>query len=89
MSENYDMMNTPEAAALLKDADRLKALLKAPETLRLMKLLSARNGDSLKQAAERARKGDVSSLSSMMEGLTSTGEGAELVEKLQKTYRSR
>lgn len=84
MSQNFDALHTPEAQALLKDPARLKALLQSPETRKLMSLLSSQNGDSLKQAAGQAKQGDLSGISSMVQKLMKTSEGAEAVENVIK-----
>ena len=83
MTQKMDPVQTPEAAALLKNPARLKALLQSPETKRLMELLSSRNGAGLKQAAEQARKGDSAALTEMLRQVTDSSEGATLVNQIQ------
>lgn len=83
MTKNQSPLQTQEAAALLKDTARLKALLTSPETRKLMGLLSSQGGD-LKQAAQQAKSGDVSALTAMLQKVMNTSEGAELAEKLNK-----
>ncbi|MCC8075625.1 MAG: hypothetical protein LIO95_06780 [Clostridiales bacterium] len=83
MSQNYDALCSDEAAALLNDREKLKALLQSPETKRLMQLLRSQNGDKLKDAAQQARQGDASGLTAMMQRLMDTGEGAALVSQIE------
>ncbi len=84
MSQNYDALRSDEAAALLGDREKLKALLQSPETRRLMELLRSQNGDELKDAAQQARQGDAAGLTAMMQKLMDTGEGAALVNQIEK-----
>lgn len=76
--------NHPEAAALLQNQEALKALLQSPDAKRLMELLSQQNGQQLKQAAAQAGNGDTSSLSAMLNGLSQSKEGRQVMERLQK-----
>ena len=74
----------PEAAALLQNQEALKALLQSPDAKRLMELLSQQNGQQLKQAAAQAGNGDTASLSAMLNGLSQSKEGRQVMERLQK-----
>jgi hypothetical protein len=71
------------ADALLRDPKRLRELLGAPETKRLMALLKSQNGPQLRAAAEAARQGDSSALSGMLHRLTGSQEGAAAMEGLE------
>lgn len=82
--EPNDVLSSPEAASLLKNREVLQDLLSAPETKRLMEVLSRQNGGSLQEAARQARKGDLSGLSSMLQGLTATRDGAQALENMEK-----
>ncbi|MCD7929138.1 MAG: hypothetical protein LUF86_03150 [Clostridiales bacterium] len=86
MSQNYDALRADEAAALLGDKEKLKTLLQSPETKRLMQLLRSQNGYKLKDAAEKARQGDASGLTAMMQKLMDTGEGAALVSQIEGQF---
>ncbi|GEM_PF-3266588 len=83
MTQKTDPVHSPEAAELLKDPARLKALMQSPETRQLMQLLSSRNGSGLRQAAEQAKKGNSSALSEMLRQVTDSREGADLIGRLQ------
>lgn len=87
MSQKFDVLQSPEAAELMKDTAKLKALLQSPETRRLMELLTAKNGDGLRRAAEQAKRGDTTALSGMMNQLTQSDEGARLVNQLQEGWK--
>ena len=83
MTQKTDPMQTPEAASLLRNPQRLRELLKAPETRQLMELLRRQNGSQLHAAAEQARQGDSSALSGMLREMTRSQAGAEAMEQLQ------
>ncbi len=61
-------LNSPDAAALLKDKSALKAA-GLPEAKKLMSMLTAQDTGQLKSAAEQAKNGDTSALLSMVNGL--------------------
>lgn len=82
--EQKDVLSSPEAASLLQNREALQSLLSSPETKRLMEVLSRQNGGSLQQAAQQARKGDLSGLSSMLRGLSATRDGAEALQDMEK-----
>lgn len=81
-------LSSPKAAGLLQNKAALQALLAAPETRRLMQLLSRQNGAQLQTAAQRAKQGDTAALSEMLQSLGKTGDGSaalrELEEKLNR-----
>lgn len=84
----HDPLNTlrgnPDAAALLSRPQALKDLLHAPETQRLMRLLEAKAGPALQQAAGEAAKGNPAALKGVVEALMGSQEGAQAVEALQR-----
>lgn len=89
MSQNFDITQSPEAAALLQNKAAIKEILQSPDTKKLMSMLTSQNGDGLKQAAEQAKKGDISSISAMMQKLMSSSEGASLVNKIETNFSKR
>lgn len=68
---------------LLRDPKRLRELLAAPETKRLMALLKSQNGSQLRTAAQSAKNGDSSALSEMLRKLSDSREGAEAMQGLE------
>jgi len=80
-----DLLNTPQASALLKNKDAIRQIAQSPDTQKLLQMLNAQNGGGLKAAAEQAGKGDPKALVAMVNGLMQSKEGAELVERLNKT----
>lgn len=86
MAMNQNPLQSGEAAALLRNPERLKALLSAPETRQLMGMLNRQKGD-LNLAAQKAQKGDLSSLSDMIGQLMNTREGAELAQQVQRKMK--
>lgn len=83
MTQKNNPVPGGDAAALLRNPERLRALLTAPETKRLMALLQSENGSQLRAAAESAKKGDSSALSGMLRRLSASQEGAEAMEGLE------
>lgn len=83
MAGSKEPLQTPDAQQLLRDSAKLKELLSSPEVRRLMELLNARSGGNLKSAAQNAKGGDTSQLEQLMQGLSSTEEGAMLIAQLQ------
>lgn len=83
MSHQNNPLHSKEAAALLKDTARLKALLSSPETKQLMGMLNRQNGN-LGQAAAKAKSGDLSALNAMLQQVMNTKEGAQLVNTMKK-----
>lgn len=69
------------AAELVKDRQAIGKLAQSSDAKKLVELLNRQNGD-VKQAAQSAAAGDPSGLMAIIERLTSTKEGAELVERL-------
>ncbi len=80
-----DMMSSPEASALLKDPSALTGLLGSPDTKKLMAMLNQSAGGDLKGAADAAMKGDASALMGLMQQVMGSKEGANLVDKIQKS----
>ena len=83
MAGTQKPMQTPEAQELLKDSARLREMLSSPEVRRLAELLNARSGGGLRQVAQSAKGGDTAQLEQLMQGLSSTEEGARLIAQLQ------
>ncbi len=87
MSQKNAFMNSPDAAALLKDQAALKTLLSSPETRRLMSALTKQNGAQLTAAAKQAKAGDTSALSAMVSNLAATQEGSRLLNQLEQSLK--
>lgn len=83
MAGTKEPMNAPDARELLKDTAKLRELLGSPEVRQLAALLNARSGGRLQSAAQSAKGGDASQLEQLMQGLSSTEEGARLIAQLQ------
>ncbi len=82
-----DIMSSPEAAALLKNKDSVMGLLNSPDAKKLMELLNQNGGAGLKGAADAAMRGDSSALMGLMQKVMDTKEGADAMERLQKTVK--
>lgn len=79
-----DILNSPQAAELLKNRQAMETLLHSNEARRLMELLNQNSGDNLKQAAQSAMKGNSAQLMGMLDGLMKNPQSAELVAELNK-----
>ena len=75
-SSTPNPLQSPEAAALLKNPSALKTLLGSPEAKQLLTLLNAQHNTGLKAAAQQAKAGDTAAL-------MNRPEGAKLMAQLQ------
>lgn len=82
-----DMLNSPQAANLLKNKQAIESLMKSGEAQRLMELLNQNAGGGLKDAAQSAMKGDTSQLMSLVQGLMKDPKSAKLVEELHQKVK--
>ena len=81
-SQPGGILDSPQAAKLLKDRAALEALLRSPDTKTLMEMLERQGG--LQTAAEAALRGDPSQL----QGIMGDPAGAGVVERItQKTAK--
>ena len=83
--QSNDLLNSPQAANLLKNKDAIRQIAQSADTQKLLQMLNEQNGGGLKAAAEQAGKGDPKALMAMVSGLMKSKEGAELVARLNKT----
>lgn len=80
-----NVLNSPQAAKLLKNKSALENLVKSPDTRQLMDLLNKSAGGGLKAAAEAAMKGDPAQIMGLMNRLMSDPEGAQVVDRINKS----
>ena len=78
MPDFRDMLNSEQAARLMKDQGKLDQLQNAPETQRLFQMLSKNAGGDLEQAAQQAAHGDTGRL-------TQDPEGQRLIQRLRQS----
>ena len=74
----------PQAAKLLGDTAALKSLLSAPETQKLVELLSRGGKDALSAATKDAAKGKPDALMGLLNQVMSSPEGAQAAQAFQK-----
>lgn len=79
-------LQSPEAAALLKNPSALKHLLSSPEAKQLLSLLNAQQNTGLKTAAEQAKAGDTAPLMAMVYDVMNRPEGAKLMAQIQSKF---
>ena len=82
-----ELVNSKQAAGLLKDAGKLEQLRDAPETQRIFSMLSRSTGGDLKGAAERAAQGDAGELAGAIRQVMNSPEGAQLLQKMKQTLK--
>lgn len=82
--EIEQIINSPEAAKLLKNKDALMALSNSPEVQHIMHLLKEKSGGNLQAVAEAAMKGDPSQLSRLVNEVTQNPEAAKAVSNLSR-----
>ena len=85
MPDFRDMLNSEQAARLMKDQGKLDQLQNAPETQRLFQMLSKHAGGDLEQAAQQAAHGDTAQLMDAVRRLTQDPEGQRLIQRLRQS----
>ena len=85
MPDFRDMLNSEQAAKLMKDQGKLDQLQNAPETQRLCQMLSKNAGGDLEQAAQQAAHGDTAQLMDAVRRLTQDPEGQRLIQRLRQS----
>ncbi len=78
------LRRNPEAASFLGNPAALAALLRSPETQKLVRLLEETGGNQLQQAAGQAVRGDTTALKRVVDRLMDSKDGAQAVEALQR-----
>lgn len=79
-----DLLNSPQAQALLKHKEQVMGLADSPDAKRLMELLSRAGGAGLEDAAQAAVKGEPQALIRLMQSVLSTPEGAKTVQNISR-----
>lgn len=82
-----ELLNSKQAAGLLKDTGRLEQLRDAPETQKIFSMLSRSTGGDLEGAAERAANGDAGELANAIRQVMKSPEGAQLLQKMKQTLK--
>ena len=85
MPDLRNMLNSEQAAKLMKDQGKLDQLQNAPETQRLFQMLSKNAGGDLEHAAQQAAQGDAAQLMDAVRRLTRDPEGQRLIERLRQS----
>lgn len=82
-----DVLNSPQAADLLKNRQAVEHLLHSEEARRLVAMLEQNSGGSLKDAAQSAMQGNTAQLMGLVQGLMNDPKSARLVEELNKKVK--
>lgn len=78
------MLNSPEAANLLKNKEAILALSNSPDAQKLIQLLKQTSGETLQAAADAAMQGDPSKLSKLVNEVTKNPEGSKALSNLSQ-----
>lgn len=78
------IMNSPEAANLLKNKEAILALSQSADAQKFIQLLKQTSGGELQAAAEAAMKGDASKLSQLVNHVSENPEGAKVISNLNR-----
>lgn len=81
------ILNSPQAAELLKNRQAAEDLLRSGEARQLLEQLNRGSGDALKKAAQSAMQGDAAQLMGLVEGLMKNPENAKLAEQLNSRFQ--
>ena len=87
MPDFKNLLHSEQASKLMKDKQTLDAIQRAPETQKLLSMLSQNAGVDLEGAANAAANGDAAKLMGAMSKLLSDPEGKKLVEQISKAVR--
>ena len=79
------LANAPGAADLLKNKKAVAQLMSSQDTKRLMSMLEQQSGGGQQQMAQAALKGDPSKLIALMDQVTASAEGAQVVERITRS----
>lgn len=87
MPNFQDVLNSEQAAQLMKNTDKLEHIRNTPETQRLFQLLSQSAGGNLEQAANRAAQGDTATLMDAIKQLMQNPEGQKLIQHMKESLK--
>ena len=79
------LSSNPQAKQLLENQTAIRQMLANPETRKVLQSLQKKNGGRLQAAAQSARQGDTTALSSVLQELSSDPQAAKAMEQLNKT----
>ena len=84
MPDLSDLLHSDEAARLMGSKGALDTIQKAPETQKLLQMLSKNTGGDLESAANAAARGDTAQLMGAMSALLNDPEGKKLLAQISK-----
>lgn len=87
MPDFNELLHSEQAGKLLHDKTAVETIQKAPQTQKLLSILSESVGGDLEGAADAAAKGDAAKLMGAMTKLLNDPEGKRLVEEISKSIR--
>lgn len=87
MPDFNELLRSKQAAQLMQDKGAVDALQKAPQTQKLLSMLSQSVGGDLEGAADAAAKGDAAKLMGAMTKLLNDPEGKRLVEEISRSIQ--
>lgn len=82
-----EILHTPQAEKIMGDSEKLKHLMAAPETQKIMEMLNRTSGGNLEQAAGDAAKGDTTQLMSAIKHLMENPEATQLIQQMKNKIK--
>lgn len=82
-----ELLHSEQAGKLMHDKTAVETIQKAPQTQKLLSMLSQSVGGDLEGAADAAAKGDAAKLMGAMTKLLNDPEGKRLVEEISRTIQ--
>ncbi|MDD4715732.1 MAG: hypothetical protein PHT34_04165 [Oscillospiraceae bacterium] len=81
-----DILNSPQAAQILKNKSALLNIMNSPEGKKLQQLLTKQSGgdQSLQNTAQSAAQGDASAAAELLNFIKNNPESAALLEQIAK-----
>lgn len=87
MPDLNELLQSQQAQSILHNKTAVETLQKAPQTQKLMQMLSQSVGGDLQGAADAAAKGDAAKLMGAMRKLLGDPEGQRLVEEISRSIQ--
>lgn len=84
MSDFNALLHSEQAEKLMQNKSAVETIQKAPQTQKLLSMLTQNAGGDLEGAADAAAKGDAAKLMGAMNKLLNDPEGKRLVEEISR-----
>ncbi len=81
-----NLLKSSEAGNILKNKDALINLSQSVDAQKFISLLNKQSGGNLQEITQKAKNGDISDLSSLLNELTKDPEGAKVMSDLSEKF---